>query len=594
MLTTRSRAAVALAFTLAALALAGPSRAAIPLDLSYVDTTSPQWQRFLDFVDEGVAGPPYPYAFSATDAIYAYRVTGLTKYAQKAIALVDAQVLADEATIAGPLPDACHPDVSFDSYLYVGPTLQDLALTLDWSGSLVDTEPGMSNRRTRWTAYASQAIFNVWHASTATWNGHSCPWSGWATTDPGDNYYFSFLTASMYWALAANDTSLISFLESNKLPALVTYYANIPGGGSREGTGYGTAQMNLFPLYRLWSEARPSWSWGGAYDHDVATMDYWIHATVPTLDRFAPIGDQSRVSYPDLYDYQRRLVLEARAVGSAAPAAQRASWWLHHITLAQMSSGFNLRYDLLPTGVTESEPTALWYHATGVGALFARTGWDDRATWLAMVAGPYDQGHAHQDQGSFTLFHDDFLAVTENVFTHSGIEQGTDVHDVLRFENGGNVVPQHFGTSTMSVSDHGSSLSIDADLSPVYDAAEGVTSWTRHVDFDEIEGGLVVHDLYSVAAGVTAIWQIDTPVKPTVNGNEADAGALHIRVVTPSSAQLSVVDWHAVDPSEYLSGWKLEVRGGTGGYEVEVRPSGLFGNGFESGDTTKWSGKRSG
>src|SRR5581483_3659509 len=179
---------------LALVACAAPLRAAIPLDLSYIDTGSPQWQRFLDYVDEGVAGPPYPYGFAATDAIYAYRITGQAKYAQKAIALVDQQVLDAETAIASSQESVyCHPDVAGDSYLDVGPMIQDLALTLDWAGSRIDTEPGMTNRRTRWTAYASQAVSNVWHHDAAAWGGHPCPWSGWATSDPGDNYHFSFL-----------------------------------------------------------------------------------------------------------------------------------------------------------------------------------------------------------------------------------------------------------------------------------------------------------------------------------------------------------------------------------------------------------------
>ena len=34
---------------------------------------------------------------------------------------------------------------------------------------------------------------------------------------------------------------------------------------------------------------------------------------------------------------------------------------------------------------------------------------------LAIVAGPYNESHAHQDQGSFTLFSGDWLAVTANI-----------------------------------------------------------------------------------------------------------------------------------------------------------------------------------
>ena len=43
---------------------------------------------------------------------------------------------------------------------------------------------------------------------------------------------------------------------------------------------------------------------------------------MPTRDRFAPIGDQSRSSIPELYDYHENLVHEAVALSptTARPA----------------------------------------------------------------------------------------------------------------------------------------------------------------------------------------------------------------------------------------------------------------------------------
>jgi hypothetical protein len=179
--------------------------------------------------------------------------------------------------------------------------------------------------------------------------------------------------------------------------------------------------------------------------HLVDSIDYWIHATVPTFDRYAPIGDLSRESYPTLYDYHRTLMLKARrgalSVAGGAAAANRATWWLNRISVDEMTSGFNLRDDLLPAGATEQAPPSLLHHATGVGHFFARSGCQEGATWMSFVAGPYEENHAHQDQAPFTLFRNDFLAVTENVFSHSGIQQGTEVHNVLRFEDAGDVVP---------------------------------------------------------------------------------------------------------------------------------------------------------
>src|SRR5690606_2920733 len=156
---------------------------------------------------------------------------------------------------------------------------------------------------------------------------------------------------------------------------------------------------------------------------------YWVHATVPTLDRFAPLGDQSRNSVPELYDYHRRLVLEARALTTDTGPRETAAWWLREISVPEMSSGFNFRHDLLPAGDAKAPPAGLIHHRKGTVRLFARTGWDDDAMWVAIVAGPYEESHAHQDQGGFTLFADDWLAATENIWSHSGIQQGTEVHN---------------------------------------------------------------------------------------------------------------------------------------------------------------------
>jgi hypothetical protein len=151
-----------------------------------------------------------------------------------------------------------------------------------------------------------------------------------------------------------------------KLPILEAYFAALTGGGSEEGTGYGTSHMRLFPLYRLWRDATGV-DIGNANAHMSDTISYWAHATVPTLDRFAPFGDQSRTSIPALYDYQRRLVLEARELTNSPIARETAAWWLNNISVRSMENGFNTRFDLLDAGTSAQPPASLTYNARGVG-----------------------------------------------------------------------------------------------------------------------------------------------------------------------------------------------------------------------------------
>jgi hypothetical protein len=563
----------ALCAGLALILSAATSHAAIVIDLSYVDAQSPAYARFKGFVDDAVAGNP-GYAFSATDAAYMYRLTGQAQYAALAVQMVDAQVHDAETAIA----QGQNPEVAGDSYLYVGEMIGDLALTYDWCAAAVTPQ-----QRTRWSAYAEQAVWNVWNHQQAQWGGRAAPWSGWSVDDPANNYHYSFLQATMFWALASGNANWMQLLQNTRLPALEAYFAGLDGGGSQEGTGYGLSHRSLFSLYRVWRDST-STDLANANGHLTASIVWWIHATAPTLDRVAPIGDQSRVSEPVIYDYHRHLMLEARALTADATAKANASWWLRSISDQTMESGFNFRHNLLPAGTAGAPPAALTYYAPGTGQLFSRTGWDRGAMWLQFSAGPYTQSHAHQDQGAFMLFQDRWLAVTENIWTHSGIQQGTDTSNMLRFERSGAIVPQRADTvSTMTVTPGAAgAVHAVADLTPAYAGDPALSSWQRTLDF--AGRTLTVHDRFALAAGTQAIFQVNVPVQPTINGNVAHAGALTLRVISPASATLQALDWRTRSgPDEtFNSGWRIDVSGGSTEYVVELSAGDtLFADGFD-------------
>jgi len=554
--------AAALAALLSLAAMPPPANAAIRLDLSYVDTASPAYQRFRDWVDAAVAGRP-GYGFSPADAVMAYRISGKKHYCEFAVGEIDRQVAAAETAIAA----GERPAVAGDSYLEAGPMIGALALGYQVCAAFTDEA-----QRARWRAYAERTLANIWDPPAARWGDRAYPWSGWGTDNPGNNYYYSFLEATMSWALAADDAAWLARLRERLLPALTAYVAALPGGGSREGTGYGTAQMRLFALYRLWRDSTGE-DLAAANGHLDGTIRFWVHATVPDFTQFAPLGDQARVSKPEIYDYQRRLMLEARALTHDAAVRDLATWWLSKIPLRRMTHDFNARYDLLPAGDGGHAPAERDYVATGTGRLFARTGWDSGATWLAFTAGPYSESHAHQDQGSFMLYRGGWLAVTENIWTRSGIQQGTDVHNVLRFERDGAVLPQREGTtSTMTVDRLDGALSIKADLSPAYGGGSAVRSWTRELRF-AADGRLQVVDRYAVAPGTRAVFQLDVPQKPVFDGREARAGQLRLRVLAPESARLNAHDWQSTDAGEFRSGWRIDVEGSeaeSGEFRVEI------------------------
>ena len=551
-----------------------PELVRLNVDLSGVNRSSAAYARFRTWVDNAVNGAP-GYDFHPGDAAIMFLITREVKYCTLGVRLVEAQVAAAEARIAA----GGVPEIAGDSYLEVGPMLSDLSLVYQ----ACQAQASASQRR-RWADYAEQAVWNVWHHEDARWGGRAAPWSGWSVDNPGNNYHYSFLEATMSWALASGSTAWHDFLERDKLPKLQAYYAANPGGGSLEGTGYGTAQKRLFDLYALWRRSTGRDASAGN-PHARNSIDYWVHATVPTLDRFAPIGDQSRNSVPELYDYQRHLMLSARNLTLDPAGRGIASWWLGGISVKQMGQGANLRYDaLLPAGSGGAAPTALYYAARGTGHVFARTGWDASAMWMAFVAGPYNESHAHQDQGGFTLFsRGDWLAVTENIWSRSGIQQGTEVHNVVRFERsdtspaqcgspaGDRIVHQcepTTSTATVAPGANGA-LTIDADLTPAYRGNAALRRWTRRIEFAGRR--LTVLDNFSLGSGTTAHFQLNVPVQPTVvDARTVTAGRLRVRVLQPSGARIGLHDWNRADGGEFARGWRIDVSGGTSVYQVEL------------------------
>lgn len=149
--------------------------------------TSPAGARWLAACDSWVSGGDL-WGFAAWNGALASALTGNPKYAAKAVAMIDAQVSAAEAKIAA----GQAPKVAGDSYLQVGEMIGALALVYDWCSSVVT-----SAQRARWIAYANQAVANVWSHATASWGGKLFAWTGWAADDPGNNYFYSFLRATM-------------------------------------------------------------------------------------------------------------------------------------------------------------------------------------------------------------------------------------------------------------------------------------------------------------------------------------------------------------------------------------------------------------
>jgi hypothetical protein len=506
--------------------------------------TAPTYASFRSWVDSAVAGSP-GYGYTPSDAVVMYALTNQASYITHAIARVDALVAEAEADIAA----GRNPEVAGDSYLEVGWVMEQVALTYDHGYDRLT-----ASQRTRWAAFADRTIANVWDPANARWGTRSAPWSGWSIDNPGNNYHFSFLKATQLWALASQNTTWMSFLQQNKYPPLVDYFARINGGGSREGTGYGTAQKNLFEDYRMW-KASTGEDLSRFSTHAKDTIDYWIHATVPMMDRFAPIGDQSRVSQPELYDYHENLVREAVSLVTGTEQARRGTWWLNNNSVTSLT-GFNLRPSLLTTSDAATAPTALEYHATGVGHFFARSSWNTNASWLSFVAGPYDESHAHHDQGAFTFYRNGWLAATNNMWSHSGLQLSVGAHNVVRFSRNGSIIEQNESVSSMTYAKSGDVVTAQANLTPAYSRnSDAVQSWLRDLRFQG--NTLRVHDTCQVASGVTAVFQVQVPTQPTIQA-DGSIRAGNLRIQGGAGYTTRLVEMRSTD-TDFNSGWRVEL-----------------------------------
>lgn len=532
----------------------GPNKARLQSTLS-----STAGARFKAKVDQWVAGADI-WGFQSWSSALLGQLTGNAGYCTKSIAVVEAQVVAAEALIAANQA----PEVAHDSYLYVGEMIGDLALVYDWC-----FDATTSAQRTRWINYANNAVANVWNPTGATWGSATIPWSGWSVNNPSNNYYYSFLRATMLLGLATKgenpkaDEWITKFHDDKVIGQLVpTFNTDLVGGGSREGTGYGVAMRNLFEIYDWWY-ASTGEKLHTKTNHTRYSLISFMHQTVPTLDRIAPTGDHPRDSTAAYFDYHRAYLSILMTLFPNDPAAQRAKALLASSSVPAMTQSFMLAYDFLydASAVTAQPLTGMAsaYYARGIGEVYARSAWDTHATWINLIAGPYTESHAHQDQGSMMIYKDGWLAYDPNVSSRSGLAQDTSVHGLVRISQGGTNVRQVASTtSTIEALQEGPGwLHVAADLTPAYNGHAAIQNVQREMVYLAPDV-IVVFDRVASASGTTQTWQLAAPVQPSISGNTAtiSASGHTLNITKLSGGAMSTYDFRG--NSDFTGGWRLD------------------------------------
>jgi hypothetical protein len=183
---------------------------------------------------------------------------------------------------------------------------------------------------------------------------------------------------------------------------------------------------------------------------------------------------------------------------------------------------------------------------------------------MSVVAGPYDESHAHQEQGAFNLYRRSWLAVTSNIWSHSGIEQATDMHNIVRFVKNGANIGQSESTNAMTYTTETDGVHIHADLTNAYSrSSTDVKRWTRDLTFGA--NTLRVQDTCDVGPGVEGVWQLHTPAKPVQQPDGwIVAGGLRFRAVTPAQPTITIADMSTVNSEVSAGHWRTELRSSAG------------------------------
>ncbi len=489
------------------------------------------------------------YAFQPWYAALMYQLTGEVRYAKYAIAETDKFVASEEEKIARNQRAA----VAGDSYLEIGQSIGNVAIVYDWCHGELTPE-----QRARWVAYSNIAVANVWNHTGAKWGNTTYPWTGWSVDNPANNYYYSFLRATMLLGLATQGenpeaTRWIQLFRTTKIEnqLLPTFNRDLQGGGSREGTGYGTALKGLWQLYDWWERSTGE-RIASRTPHTLASMAHMMHSIVPTLDRLAPTGDHARDSSAALFDYHREYLLELQSLFPEERMSGVARTLLEASSVPSMKSSFMYFADFLygqpdlPARPLKELATAYW--GPGTGQFMMRSSWDTSATYANFICGPYTESHAHRDQGSFVIYKGAWLALDSNIFSHSGIEQDEELHNLLRFERGGAPIKQAYGTSCgmAALVDTPQYTYASARVTPSYRGNVAVTKSEREFLFIKPDT-FVVLDRAGAPAGTSKTWTLNLAGPPTVNGDllsyTTGNNRLDVHRVAPTGLPVEVRNW---------------------------------------------------
>lgn len=555
-------------------------------------TQRPAMKRFKEQVVDAQIGGGNIYGYEPWYSAFMGVVSGQPHYCAHAIQTTDQFLDGEIARINAGDP----PIARRDSYLEIGEAVGGLALVYDWChAQLTETQ------KLRWGNYADRFVQNVWDqenhrwgvptaANGQSWEGESRPaGSAWSVNNPSNNYYYSFLRATMLWGLASkhepNRALSEFFLQKFRIQKIQdqlvpVFNEQLPGGGSREGTGYGTAMRGLFDLYYLWEKSTGE-RIADLTPHTLDSAYYMQHAISPKRDFLAPIGDHPRDETAAFYDYHRHELLALASLNAGKPIARNLRDFLAASTRPQMGDRFNWVYDVLYDDVETTSAAVMNtdYFAPGTGHFYSRSGWNTNATWLTVLAGAYTESHAHPDPLSIMLFKNGWLVGDANQASRSGLANLEEAHGLVTqtLPNGTMLRMWNLEASpTSNPPRPESSAIVNALASTPHYAYISADEGTLFTDNNQVDRGarlerevvflkpdvVVVFDRANYTGGTTTkTFQLPTPGLPTIAGRTAQYGngvsTLTVHAVQPADSVLSVKRMLDVS-SDFADGYRID------------------------------------
>jgi hypothetical protein len=322
---------------------------------------------------------------------------------------------------------------------------------------------------------------------------------------------------------------------------MVPYYrTNLANGGSQEGTGYGIAHRDWFEMCHEWESST------GEALHELTThaenSGYWLaHSMFPGGGFIVNVGDHSRDRTGKRYDYHLMYADAGGKLYPTNPGYRAAKFIINTLGgLTQVADRHNRWSDLLMknTAFTAQNPERVLntaYYNPSTGYIATRTSWASTATLVTMMAGPYTEEHAHQDQGSFMIIKGNNALIDDanmrSMRPNTGVVQHVAAHSGFMFYDSASIEAEdskwilqlgpNGGTATqvLALADNDAFTYTCVDTLPVYNGNPKVTKSQSEQLFLKL-GCIVRCDRGSVnASTVHRVFNLNMGVEPTRVGD---------------------------------------------------------------------------